>query len=170
MFRLEDGTIQIGDEPGFSSEIEDESGFFGEFLRLLDGSLSLEDIRRNLSSQFPEVTLEDLQQLVRDLDENGHLEAMPGYDRQNEHNRYLSNLNYLQNFSSIEVSPQDLQDRLHGTSIAVVGLGGLGSNILMQLAGLGYRKIFAIEPDRLEAKNLNRQFLYRTEDLGAYKA
>jgi len=62
------------------------------------------------------------------------------------------------------------QRRLESSRVLVVGAGGLGSPVLAYLAGAGIGRIGIVEPDRLDASNLHRQFIYRTEDLGTLKA
>ena len=55
------------------------------------------------------------------------------------------------------------------SSAAVVGLGGLGGNVLESLARLGCGRIVGIDPDRFEESNLNRQVLAGTHNLGKLK-
>jgi molybdopterin/thiamine biosynthesis adenylyltransferase len=46
--------------------------------------------------------------------------------------------------------------KLRATSVAIVGLGGLGSQITQALAYLGVRKFLLVDDDRVSASNLNR--------------
>lgn len=48
------------------------------------------------------------------------------------------------------------QHRLHETCVTVVGMGGLGSHLIQQLAFLGVGQIFVIDPDIVDITNLNR--------------
>lgn len=53
--------------------------------------------------------------------------------------------------------------------IGIVGLGGTGSIVCQELAHLGAKKFTLIDPDRLEATNLNRVAGSRPDDVGAFK-
>ena len=62
------------------------------------------------------------------------------------------------------------QARLACSSVAVIGMGGLGSPILTYLALAGVGKLTLVDYDVVEISNLNRQFLHGTGDIGRKKA
>lgn len=72
-------------------------------------------------------------------------------------------------FYSRQIRLKDLgkkgQRKLAQSRVAVVGLGGLGtaSALYLTLAGVGYLRL--IDQDIIEFQNLNRQVLYRPEDV-----
>ena len=59
--------------------------------------------------------------------------------------------------------------RLQEAKVAIVGLGGLGSNVAMWLARLGIGHLLLYDFDKVELSNLNRQY-YFLQDVGEYKA
>ena len=62
------------------------------------------------------------------------------------------------------------QQALLAASVLVVGAGALGCPVLAALAGAGMGRVGVCDGDRVEASNLHRQTLYRTEDVGRPKA
>ena len=62
----------------------------------------------------------------------------------------------------------DLQKRFSSATIAICGLGGLGSNIAIALARAGIGKLLLIDFDRVDITNLHRQ-QYKANQIGCYK-
>lgn len=62
----------------------------------------------------------------------------------------------------------ELQKKLDNASVAICGLGGLGSNIAIALARAGVGELHIIDFDKVDISNLNRQ-QYFPEQLGMFK-
>ena len=52
-----------------------------------------------------------------------------------------------------------------GHSAAVIGCGGLGTNVAVHLAGAGVGKLWLCDFDTVQTRNLNRQFFYTPQDV-----
>ncbi|MDO8655520.1 MAG: ThiF family adenylyltransferase [bacterium] len=58
----------------------------------------------------------------------------------------------------------DGQNRIQNTSVAIVGIGGIGTHVVQQLALLGVRDYVLIDPQELDDTNLNRYVGARLDD------
>ena len=63
---------------------------------------------------------------------------------------------------------KELQEKFSSASVAVCGLGGLGSNIAIALARAGIGRLILIDFDRVDITNLHRQ-QYKADQIGRYK-
>lgn len=61
------------------------------------------------------------------------------------------------------------QDIISKLTCLILGVGGLGTNIANNLCRLGVKKIILIDMDIVECHNLNRQILFKHEDIGLLK-
>lgn len=68
----------------------------------------------------------------------------------------------------IERHGAELQDKFSSATVAVCGLGGLGSNIAISLTRAGIGKLILIDFDRVDISNLNRQ-QYKASQVGRCK-
>jgi len=62
------------------------------------------------------------------------------------------------------------QRKLKAASIAVVGAGGIGSAVLPALAGAGVGRLTIIDDDIVDRTNLQRQPIFRDDQIGQPKA
>jgi bacteriocin biosynthesis cyclodehydratase domain-containing protein len=79
--------------------------------------------------------------------------------------RFSRQLGYLGELGD----PNDVQRRLRGARVAVLGCGGLGTWAVGALACVGIGGFVLIDDDAVDLSNLNRQILYRHADVGAPK-
>ena len=63
---------------------------------------------------------------------------------------------------------KELQQAFSSATVAICGLGGLGSNIAISLARAGIGKLILCDFDRVDITNLHRQH-YKASQIGLYK-
>src|ERR1700683_258601 len=62
------------------------------------------------------------------------------------------------------------QEKIAACRLLVIGAGALGNEILKNAALLGFTQVVVVDMDRLEESTLSRAVLYRSEDVGRFKA
>lgn len=72
-------------------------------------------------------------------------------------------------FAGLGLDPSSAQQALLNSHVVILGLGGTGSVVLQHLVGAGVGRLSLVDPDIVEAKNLNRQFIYSLADVGRPK-
>jgi|SRR5580658_5483611 molybdopterin/thiamine biosynthesis adenylyltransferase len=166
-----DGRVQMGAGVSFALEIEDPAGCYSQLLRLLDGTRTVDNLISELAGQLDPGEVSDG---LATLAENGFLEDAaerpPAELTDKDIERYAPNLNFFRFIAAPGASCYAPQALLKQTRVTVFGLGGIGSNVCMALAELGVGHIRAVDFDRVELSNLNRQVLYSTSAVGLPKA
>ena len=62
------------------------------------------------------------------------------------------------------------QEKIARCRLLVIGAGALGNEILKNAALLGFTQVVVVDLDRIEESNLSRAVLYRSDDVGKFKA
>nr|WP_246461095.1 ThiF family adenylyltransferase [Nocardia transvalensis] len=66
-------------------------------------------------------------------------------------------------------SPWDIQVGLSRSRVLLIGVGGVGGTVAQGLVASGVGQLHCVDDDTVELSNLNRQILYREDDLGRPK-
>ncbi|MEO3804555.1 ThiF family adenylyltransferase [Nonomuraea sp. B1E8] len=164
---------RVGDElrlvydPRDQLVLSDPDGTVEKLLGLLgEGGRTVAELADELSLDVADVegavaAFDDVS-LLEDGDRLGRLEPAAA-------ERYFSNLAFFESFSTLGRSREDLQRRLRESHVLVLGTGGLNSNTIPHLAGLGVGRLTLLDRDTVDPRNFARQYLYRWDDIGARK-
>jgi len=148
-------------------EIESDGADVGEFLGLLDGSRTADGVAAR-SGLAPDEVGELLDQMLElGLVEDASADALLAPERRERFDRHLG---FYADAVAWPRSGASVQAELAGKTVALIGLGGLGSWAAWGLACAGVGRIVGIDGDRVELSNLNRQVLYGEADVGSLKA
>ncbi|MEO6501875.1 MAG: ThiF family adenylyltransferase [Jatrophihabitantaceae bacterium] len=164
--------VRVVLDPRESIELADEDGSIAALLTLLaEGRHDLEGLFHALNPAFPAVSREDVRDAIEALDELRLLEDrdQTGDLTEDERLRHFSNLAFLRTFSTLEASAETMVRRVRDSHVLMLGVGGLGSNVLQNLCGLGVGRLTLVDRDDVEPRNFARQFVYRAQDIGRPK-
>lgn len=167
-----DGIVYV-DNSGLTHEIADPDGAVHCLLTLLDGTRTVAAIHRDLIVHYPAVTLSDVEAALATFDEAEFLldatHTADGLLDEYELARWERNINFFGAYARLADNKYQNQRKLADCRVTLLGVGGLGSHLLMDMAALGIGHIRIVEFDRVELSNLNRQILYTEADLGQPK-
>lgn len=165
-------TVTFLQEPGVTRTVKVDAPWQMECLDNLGNWENETDSYQKLLESYPNITLQEVKEFLLYLDEIGVLAhitpptPLPSEDRQ----RYLSNLGFFEVFEEVDgFNRHDFQEQLSALRVVQLGLGGIGSSISFNLAGLGIGHLTLVDDDEVELKNLSRQFIYQEADVGKQK-
>jgi molybdopterin/thiamine biosynthesis adenylyltransferase len=147
--------------------VDDEDGAVEALLELLrEGGRTLPELAAAL-----DLPVDDIAAAAGLLDSHGLLEdgARTGRLGVDEQERYFSNLAFFESFASLTRDRESFQEKLRAAHVLVLGTGGLNSNTIPHLCGLGVGWLTLLDRDAVEPRNFARQYLYRWSDIGADK-
>ena len=72
-------------------------------------------------------------------------------------------------FTEFSSTPNKLQENIRKKKVLIIGVGGIGSVILLHLLALGIKNYILVDYDIVQPSNLNRQFLFDLKDAGQSK-
>lgn len=72
---------------------------------------------------------------------------------------------YLEGYTSSKINISCLNDK----NVFIIGLGGIGCEIITHLVGSGVKKYTILDFDTVDDTNLNRQYLYTRKDISKNK-
>jgi len=70
----------------------------------------------------------------------------------------------------VKIFGREIQEKINNSKIFVVGAGAIGCEHLKNFSMMGIGNIVVTDMDNIEKSNLNRQFLFRSHDIGKSKS
>ncbi|MFJ1268641.1 ThiF family adenylyltransferase [Legionella lytica] len=166
------GIVSFFKIPGLSIDLDDEKKFIYNVCSIMDGSISLQDLKERMSSIYPYES-QFLDDLLSALD-NEYLIEDVFYNIPNAtieaQERWSKNVEFLGSYCRAKENKHQKQQSLSEIKVVILGLGGVGSNVLLNLAALGVLNFRIVDYDKVSLSNLNRQILYSNTDIGHYKS
>ncbi|MBC3841389.1 ThiF family adenylyltransferase [Streptacidiphilus sp. 4-A2] len=101
--------------------------------------------------------------------ERDHDDRADRADHNSDHDRSRDRADDQRYDRQIPLLGREFQRQLAGTTVAVVGLGGLGSFAALECAHLGFGRLVLVDPDTVEHSNLNRLLGATEADVGRPK-
>jgi molybdopterin/thiamine biosynthesis adenylyltransferase len=159
-------------DPSKQIEIEDPDGHVEAILSALSsGPVTLGQLQQRLLKEGVVIGAGELRGALHVFDSIGILLNATGRSMGNvyEDERYRSNLAFFELFSSRARPSVAMQGELADAHVLQLGVGGVGSNVLQHLAGLGVGHLTLLDFDVVEPGNFARQYLFRHQDIGESK-
>lgn len=158
--------VAVNPTPGDLRRFPDSEGEITRVMRSADGSRTTAEIADDV-----DLSADKVESILSALDDAGLLVDADSLIEltAEERGRWRNNLEFLEAFARMDHSPMAYYRDLRHSRVLLLGVGGLGSMMLMNLAGLGVREIVVVDFDEVEPANLTRQFVYRESDVGLPK-
>lgn len=153
--------------------LEDPDGSVDALLELLrEGGRTDVELAEALSTGWDLVPVEDVRVAIAELDANGLVEDGDRLGRLSaaQAERHFSNLAFFEAFASLGRSREDFCRTLSDAHVLVLGTGGLNSNTIPHLCGLGVGRLTLLDRDSVQGRNFARQYLYKWSAIGMRKA
>jgi molybdopterin-synthase adenylyltransferase len=175
-FRVLDANIEdkdniyvvLGVSPSTMREITGDYALL-TLLSLCDGNNTKQDILKIMKEKH-NVTEKELDQVISYLYFEGILEDgedKSAYLTEEELDRYARHFVYYSIFDN--KNRYIYQEKLKKATVTLIGMGGIGNWVSLNLAAAGVGHIKGVDHDEIELSNLTRQVLFSKSDVGKLK-
>ncbi|MFC8940904.1 ThiF family adenylyltransferase [Streptomyces griseoincarnatus] len=176
-YRTVDGDVRIGSVVhGIGAEILDPDGWVWTLVEAMDGTRGPDDVVDEVTRRHVRLALddEDVTGAMDDLTEAGYVEDAgappPAELTARERERYGRGMTLMRWMDlRPRTSSWEPQALLRRARVLLVGVGGTGGAAARDLVASGVGHLHCVEPDVVELSNLNRQTLFREDDVGRPK-
>ena len=166
VYKLREDCLRIGAEDDDTIEIKSDISFWLEFIELLDGTKTVEAIAKQMNQKYG-ISLQKTYTFIKQFEQRNLLELLADsyhYDRRMDY--FQSVITY---YSSKGLGGVELFKKLQNIKITILGCGGGGANLALQLCQLGVGNLHLVDPDIVNCDNVNRQVLFTMDDIGQMK-
>jgi len=145
--------------------IEDLTETDRRLLAAIDGNRKLEELEAMFGAGQVSAVLDELgrRHVIEDAADEDEIPA-------SVRRRLDRQLRYFSDVSQGTPTAAASQERLETAEVAILGAGGLGGRVALDLAAIGVGTIRVVDGDVIELSNLNRQIQYAEADIGRPKA
>lgn len=176
-YRTVDGDVRIGSVVhGIGAEILGPDGWVWTLVEAMDGTRGPDDVVAEVTRRHLRLALddEDVTGAMDDLTEAGYVEDAgappPAELTARERERYGRGMTLMRWMDlRPRTSSWEPQTLLRRARVLLLGVGGTGGAAARDLVASGVGHLHCVEPDVVELSNLNRQTLFREDDLGRPK-
>lgn len=141
-----------------------------QVLTLLDGRRTVREAHAVLRDRGHQGSLDELLDVVQGLFNEKLLERSDNRDEPDGPGRYDRQRLFMGSFAKdgTRLSAK-IEEKLATARVAVIGVGGIGSHVLLSLLSMGVGNLLIVDGDRVALSNLNRQIFYSEQDIGKNK-
>ncbi|HEM3618037.1 TPA: ThiF family adenylyltransferase [Streptococcus suis] len=167
--------LSIGATPDFALEVTDPSGLVYEILCNCNGSNTIEDIYIKIKHKYKDLRIEEVTEIIDSLSSyplilEDYATTIESSLTPREIERHSRTMNFLSNFDYLGTEKVNYMKKIINSNVLIIGLGGVGSSLAMNLAALGVQRLYGVDFDKVDLSNLNRQLLYSESDVGSLKS
>lgn len=170
-----DRTVRIGASVyGIGIEIDDPDGTVKSLIGALDGTRSPSEIISAVAADHTDISVQEIVDILQQLLDTGLLEdhgaPFPAELSDRERDQYSRGVPFFRWIDRVpRASSWDIQIILRRSRVLVIGVGGVGGVVAQGLVASGVGCLHCVDADAVELSNLNRQTLYREDDIGRPK-
>ena len=111
-----------------------------------------------------------VQKIIDILEKKGAFVARDrALERTDYHELYDRQIRFFDFFETQEQTGHNFHESLINSRVLIIGVGSYGTWLALMCARMGIRNIVLIDHDIVEYTNLNRQILFKREDIGLLK-
>lgn len=165
---IQDGvSITLGGSQQTSKNIKGHF-WLPSLLLQTDGAHTEDDIISKMSSEF-NISKGDIKKVLEELYNNDCLIDNAEHQKcikDMEFDRYDRHLLYYSIFNGTGI---EVQQKIGRSKVVILGTGGIGCWVSLQLATAGVGELRLVDHDHIELSNLTRQILFTERDIGRNK-